>query len=122
MSETQEKKAAQKKRVLVDVEVVADLSNMCWYRQSNVPPEEWAKHLEYAVKEFEDFLRDHRSQDKISLDVRRVYQKQCSACEGEWEPERAENGVLFCANCGVEIVEELEHDEEIDDEPMGNES
>jgi hypothetical protein len=83
MSETQAKKAAQKRRVLVDIEVVADLSNMCCCRQGRVLPEVWEKELKCAVKEFEDFLRDHRSQDKISLDVRRVYQNQCSACEGE---------------------------------------
>lgn len=60
------------------------------------------------VKEIMAFIRDHRSQDQVHLDVERVTQDQCSECESEWET-MIEDGVLKCASCGAE-VEEVRHD------------
>ena len=90
--------------VLVDVKVEADLSNMTWCgRRADV--EEQAKELERAAEEFHDFLRDHRSQDMVRLDVQRVYQNQCSACGSEWEPDYTEKPHI-CASCGAIIEQE----------------
>ena len=56
-----------------------------------------AKRLEEWCSEFEDFVRDHRSQDPIRLTVERVYEMQCSHCHNEWE-EDTETGEPLC--CG----------------------
>jgi len=67
-------------------------------------PEEWATKLELAIKEFEAFLRDHRSQDMIELLVDRTYENVCSACGDIWEEQFNEDlGVWECACCGVEM-------------------
>jgi len=101
MSDTETVKATKREHVLVDVKVEADLSGMLWYRHYK-SEEERARDLEQAVKDFDDFLRDHRSQDMISLDVVRVYKDLCSACGCEWETW-TENGETTCAGCGAQI-------------------
>jgi len=74
MKYTKPKEKAKKLHILTDVKVEADLSNMLWRRNYYGKEEEKAKDLERAVKDFEDFLRDHRSQDMISLSVERVFE------------------------------------------------
>lgn len=103
MTELKETKTATKINILYDVRVEADLSGMIsrWRNESN---EEIAKDLDEAVKEFERFLRDHRSQDMVKLTVNRIYKDICSACKGQWETDSNEMG-LFCANCGARISE-----------------
>ena len=104
-------KKAKKINILIDVRVEADLSGMLWHcnRYYYENPEEKAKDLEGAVREFVEFLRDHRSQDMISLDVQRIYQDVCSGCKEQWEVERYEDdNKLHCANCGAEIEETKE--------------
>ena len=96
-------KAHKREHVLVDVKVEADLSNMI-YRSFCKDEESKAKELERAVKDFHDFLRDHRSQDMVVLDVQRIYKDLCSACDCEWELDQdEETGRIFCAGCGTEI-------------------
>jgi hypothetical protein len=80
---------------------------MCWLSRYDTE-EERAKRLERAVKEFAEFLRDHRSQDLISLDVQRIYKDVCSNCN---EPEIGFNSEINgydCANCGA-IIEGEQH-------------
>ncbi len=106
MSETQTKKAKKREKVLVDVGVEADLSGMI-FRGYCKTAEDEAKELERAVKDFHDFLRDHRSQDLVTLTVNKVYKDLCSACGNEWEIDVIE-GKTFCAYCGVEIEDNPE--------------
>ncbi len=93
-----------RKQVLVDVKVEADLSGMLWCRYY-ADTEKEAKDLERAVKDFHDFLRDHRSQDMISLDVTRIYEDQCSHCREIWEQDMFD-GKPGCASCGALLEEE----------------
>lgn len=65
--------------------------------------EQYAKRLEAACREFEEFVRDHRSQDNISLSVIRDHQDQCSECGGEWETCE-ESGHEVCAHCGRTVT------------------
>ena len=53
-----------------------------------------AQRLEEWCREFEDFLRDHRSQDPVSLSVERGYEDQCSFCGRPWEEDA--DGPLCC--------------------------
>lgn len=63
-----------------------------------------ADKLEDACEEFVSFLRDHRSQDVIQLDVVRDYATCCSACKRELEICE-EDGIKYCASCGTELTD-----------------
>jgi mono/diheme cytochrome c family protein len=66
--------------------------------------ERQAALAERAAKDFNDFLRDHRSQDANRLDVRRVTEDHCSACHEKWETYADEDdGFDHCANCGAKV-------------------
>lgn len=103
MADTTEKQKAKKKRICIDVKVEADLSGMLWRRYYE-DKDEQMRDLNRAVKDFHDFLRDHRSQDMVSLSTEREYQDVCSVCGENWEVwPNEETGVVECANCGAEI-------------------
>ena len=55
-----------------------------------------AKELEQWCRKFEEFVRDHRSQDPVSLSVKREYEEQCSHCRYKWETD--EEGCPVCCN------------------------
>lgn len=91
--------------VLVDVRVKADVSGLMW-RTHFDSEEEHAKALERAVKDFTDFLRDHRSQDLVQLNVERIYKNLCSECGKEFERDFDEETKLpFCAFCGADLMD-----------------
>lgn len=79
-----------KQKVLVDVRVTCDPPCIRWCRTV----EERAKALENWARDFHEFIRDHRSQDPVYLNVKRVYQYQCSHCGYEWEEDA--DGPLCC--------------------------
>ena len=96
------------KNVLLDAHVVADVSGMLpWVITSDMRnKEEYARRLEASVKEFHDFLRDHRSQDMVKLEVVRKISDICSNCKNEKEIFYEPSGAAFCAHCGAVIPEE----------------
>jgi hypothetical protein len=63
------------------------------------------RETESWVRKFNDFLRDHRSQDKTYLEVERIKEDQCSGCKNKWETY-IEEGEIRCASCGLEVVNE----------------
>lgn len=79
-----------RQKVLVDVQVTCDPPATRWCRTL----EERARELEHWARDFHEFIRDHRSQDPVSLNVERIYQDQCSHCHREWEED--EDGPLCC--------------------------
>ena len=90
---------ATKKKVLIDCRVVADLS-FCIRWIHDV--EKQAKALEARARDFNEFIRDHRSQDDIRLEVERIYEDQCSNCGSPWEVLPAADGEPeCCAHCGA---------------------
>jgi len=73
-----------KKRILIDVKVVADVSRgISSWRARTL--ETQAKEMESLASEFNDFVRDHRSMDWITLEVEKEYQDQCEHCQNLWE-------------------------------------
>lgn len=92
-----------KVRVLTDFAVTVDPPAHCsrWERDK----ERIARNLERWADEFHEFIRDHRSQDPITLNIERIYQDQCSVCGGEWETMDDEMG-LSCAHCGASVKRE----------------
>lgn len=59
--------------------------------------------LESWARELEDFVRDHRSQDPITVTVERVTETQCDQCGCPWEVATDDNGT-FCAWCGIVVT------------------
>lgn len=99
---SEEKKASKVSR-LHDVTVTCDppmyVGRYCRTEEAR------AKELEQWVREFHDFIRDHRSQDGMHLSVKRHVGDFCSACQAEWETAE-EDGKEYCAYCGAEVAEE----------------
>jgi hypothetical protein len=96
------------KNILVDVKVEASFDNRIgvgWARRHN-DMAALSEALAQAAHDFEEFLRDHRSQDIIRLDVNEVRQNICSHCKREWEEAVDEHGALYCANCGAMVEKE----------------
>ena len=88
------------KNVLVDVKVEADLSGMIWGKSDDLV--KYGQQLEKAVKEFHDFLRDHRSQDLVWLQVDEVRKDLCGNCGKVYEPDYyEEDKKRHCAWCGA---------------------
>jgi hypothetical protein len=102
--ETETKKARKLKHVLTEVH--AEITFNDWEVRHARNTEEECKSLESAIKNFEEFLRDHRSQDVNGIYVIRTFQDQCSACHMEWEDPYEEDSNLFCPGCGAQIVAE----------------
>lgn len=88
-----------KQNILKDIKVEADLSGiMGWYRQYDMAA--YSKAMERAVKDFHDFIKDHRSMDGVSLEVIREYEDQCSHCDYTWEED--EDGVPVCCQEAID--------------------
>ncbi|MFA5154093.1 MAG: hypothetical protein WC554_16205 [Clostridia bacterium] len=90
-----------KKKVLVDVEIICEPpSHTRWFSAL----ENQAKEMESWIKEFHEFIRDHRSQDPVNLEVRRIYEDRCEFCQRFWEV-----GDDGCPICCDEAVKEWDN-------------
>lgn len=87
-----------KKKVLVDVHVICEppASAIRWA----YTVEQRARQLEEWCREFEKFVRDHRSQDPVSLSVERQYEERCSHCGYQWEEDA--DGPVCCEKAQAE--------------------
>ena len=88
------------KRV-VNIFILCEPPKFLSYRYADL--EQYAKDCENWVQEFHNFIRDHRSQDPVTLNVEREYQDVCSFCGSDWETD--ENG---CPLCCDEAIKEWE--------------
>jgi hypothetical protein len=95
-----------KKYLTTTIEITPkNVPNHWWY---NLPKEKQIdaeiKWYNDWVKEFEWFLRDHRSQDVQYVEAIRKEIDVCSNCGEEWDIyyEETEKKTL-CANCGAEV-------------------
>ena len=102
-----------KEKRLIDSQVVATFPSVKrmywnWWEKKEIPKvtaeKQYAADLKSAVSEFHDFLRDHRSQDLVSLDVDEKYQDVCSFCGAEWETSLDEAGIPICCAKAQEEV------------------
>lgn len=99
------KKTTVRKSVLVDVRIVCNYEPDAWkiglYAKNGVSWEEARARLKQErADEFNAFIKDHRSQDNISLSVEKVREDQCSECGHTWEPDTVD-GDVSCAWCGA---------------------
>lgn len=86
---------------LVDVRIEAEPPYGWYYRPADLA--EQAARLEQWTEEFHGFIRDHRSQDPVSLRVERIYEDLCSGCGGEWEEDGG-----CCSSCGALVAQDDE--------------
>lgn len=98
-----------REKVLTDIKINCDPPP--YRRYGGYTQEEYAKYCEEWVKDFHDFIRDHRSQDPVYLTVEREYEDQCSFCHYTWEVE--ENGCPLCCNAAEEEWEKSQQKEEV---------
>ena len=94
------------KNAVIDVKLEAsfDRQIQSWRYKDKL---QYGKELEQEVKNFELFLRDHRSQDMIDLNVTYIKGDICSACKREIEMYFDEDRKCFyCSNCGAKLEEE----------------
>jgi hypothetical protein len=84
-----------KKKVLVDINISCDMPRIPFYvKQGGV--DAIAEYCESWAAEFNDFIRDHRSQDAVSLCIEREYEDVCSFCGNAWEAD--ESGTPCCCD------------------------
>ena len=72
--------------------------------------EDQAKEMERWAHGFHEFLRDHRSQDMLHLEIVEDRKDLCSNCHEPWETYVEEEilgkqGKTFCAFCGAEVTD-----------------
>jgi hypothetical protein len=95
-----------KRRVLVDLKLTiepnAHVTRWVIPRPGERLLEAEGRALKEWARELEEFVRDHRSQDAVTIDVVRVEQDVCDACGAEWEEDGA-TGEPFCCNKAVDF-------------------
>ncbi len=62
-----------KRKVLVKINVLCDEPYIPSYIRGDL--ERTGKYLEEWAREFNDFIRDHRSQDGVSITIEREYEE-----------------------------------------------
>ena len=92
----------KKVRVLTDIRAVLEFPGLFRYME-HVTGEYKARRLEEAARDLESFIRDHRSQDPVSITIERVYEDQCSGCHNTCECYN-EGEKEYCAHCGKEVT------------------
>lgn len=93
-----------KQKVLVNFSITCDPPRYVVSYCNTI--ERKVKALEEWCREFEYFIRDHRSQDCVSLTVEREYEDQCSYCGNKWEVD--EDGPTCCDEALLEWKNAIE--------------
>lgn len=87
-------------KALIDVKV--ECSPPTVYRWGKTLAEQVdyeARQLDAWAREFNDFIRDHRSQDQVRVSIERVYEDQCSHCHETWE--LCDDGLPGCCDKAI---------------------
>lgn len=84
----------------VHVEIEFDIH---WWEYDRRDPTSKEKLLERKVSDFEDFLRDHRSQDMARMYIIQEYSWQCSYCGWVYSTKPTKHTV----DCCEEAINEL---------------
>lgn len=107
-----ETKTCRKEKRVVDARVIAEF-NLHWTDRQiydggqwrDRTPEEIGAKLEERCQAFREFMRDHRSQDTVTLEVERVVSDVCSACKRAWDPMTTDEDTDYarttCGWCGA---------------------
>ena len=82
-------------KVLDEVTISVDPPNFRLYGCDNYM-ERYAQEIDGWARDFHDFIKDHRSQDPVKLNIYRHYKDICSFCKTEWEID--EDGLPMCCD------------------------
>lgn len=89
-----------KKTVVTDLHIEMDpppnITRFIFPRKGETRMDAMERELKQWAREFEEFVRDHRSQDAIDLRVVRETDDICSHCGFSWETD--ETGLPLCCN------------------------
>ena len=88
-----------KKKVLNDISLECDYPGYVGRYERTM--EGRAQALETWANELVEFIRDHRSRDDLGLNVKRIYEEQCSFCGSEWESSLDETGCPICCDAAM---------------------
>lgn len=89
------------KELRIEIEPIETAISWLVFRKPNEHDMEYrARCMEKWAKDFELFLRDHRSQDPVSLSVVKDRADVCSFCEREWEID--DSGCPVCCDNAVD--------------------
>lgn len=106
---TTELKTCKPVKVMTDCFVVIEPAGLHFWRTNGETHEQTRERVmkEWA-KEFEAFVRDHRSQDVNCVEVRTTHEVQCSVCcrefeEVEFDAEDGTPAYKGCAYCGAKV-------------------
>ena len=102
-----------KKKKLIDLKLIATPPYYI-YRRIGYDIEYMLQGLEQWVQEFHDFIRDHRSQDPVDLEIEKVYQETCEYCDLEWDLD-----IDGCPCCCDKAMDEWKLNKEIKFEEIG---
>lgn len=93
-------------REMIDMNVTIDLPvRVYWERYGS--PEYWKKlekELEYEIRDFQDFIHDHRSRDSYGMQINKIYAMHCKFCGYEY-PD-GYNGLVDCCGEALDAQEE----------------
>ena len=76
-------KTTKREKVAVDVRVICEFNSM--HRAYGQSVEKSVALLQREATDFEQFVRDHRSQDAVRLKVEVIEETRCTACGKEWD-------------------------------------
>jgi hypothetical protein len=93
-----------KKKILSDVKITCEPPEKYFYFKSPTM-EDWAEYYEKWVKEFHNFIKDHRSQDPVRLNVEKEYKEVCEFCGMDWETDE-DNSPVCCQEAINEFVKD----------------
>jgi ribosomal protein S27AE len=115
VNETPNRTCHRRVSAVVDARVIAEFPVSWWEwakwdaehkRRVAGSMEDYGECLRAKCLEFEEFLRDHRSQDIVSLTVELEKNDLCSACGEEWDATEDDDGA-YCGHCGATITTEV---------------
>ena len=95
-----------KKKVFIDIKMTIEPEGGLFNFFCKTPEDE-IKVAKRWAKDFEEFVRDHRSQDSVKIEVVENYEDQCSNCGSPWETEA--NGEPVCCTEAIDnYLKEME--------------
>lgn len=104
-------KECHRVKVMTDIKIILEPYINVWRFETGTYLEIYERKAKEWAKEFLEFYRDHRSQDKVDVSVVPEYKDKCSECEEDLEVIRFEADeetpeYSGCANCGAKFVVE----------------
>ena len=97
-------KTCQPVKTITDIKLTAEAPSWVYRTFKRTKLEallELEENLKSWARDFQNFLRDHRSQDAILLDIEREIKEVCSACGEEWEGADTDEIGEYCIICGA---------------------